>query len=329
MQRRDFITLLGGAAATWPLVARAQQSAQMRRVGALMLYEESDTEGQLRATVFRQGLEKLGWVVGQNLQIVFRWGAGDFDWVKSAARELLRQNVDVLLANGETAARALQPVAGAVPIVFIGATDPVAHGFVSSIAHPGGNMTGFTALEPSVGPKLLELLKAVAPDVKRIGVLFNPDNSGSVLVAAAIVATGTNFAVDAELVPVHETSDIDAAVKKLGREPGGGLVVPPDPAMAGHRKLIIELAARYQLPAIYGQRLYAANGGLISYGISYPELFRQAALYVDRILRGEKPAELPVQSPIRFELIINLKTAKTLSLNVPQRLLVAADEVIE
>jgi putative tryptophan/tyrosine transport system substrate-binding protein len=329
MERRSFITLFGGAVAAWPLAARAQQSTPMRRVSVLMLYEESDPEGQLRAAVLRQSLEKLGWVVGRNLQIVFRWGVGDFDWVKSAARELLRQDADVLLANSDAAARALQPVAGAVPIVFIGATDPVAQGFVSSIARPGGNMTGFTVLEPSVGPKLLELLKAIAPNVKRAGVLLNPDNAGSVLMAGAIVAAGTNFAVDATAIPIHQSSDIDAAVTILGREPGGGLIVPPDPVMAGHRKLIIELADRYQLPAIYGLRQYVANGGLISYGISIPELFRQAALYVDRILRGEKPADLPVQSPIKFELIINLKTAKTLSLSVPQGLLVAADEVIE
>jgi putative tryptophan/tyrosine transport system substrate-binding protein len=190
-------------------------------------------------------------------------------------------------------------------------------------------MTGFTVLEPSVGPKLLELLKAIAPNVKRAGVLFNPDNSGSVLMADAIVVAGSNFAVNVATMPIHETSDIDAAVVKLGREPGAGLVIPPDPAVAGHRKLIIELAARYQLPAIYGLRLYAINGGLISYGISIPELFRQAALYVDRILRGERAADLPVQLPVRFELVINLKTAKTLSLSVPQGLLVSADEVIE
>lgn len=328
MRRREFIGLIGGAAA-WPAGARSQQPAQVRRVSVLMLYQESDVEGQLRATVFQQGLEKLGWVAGRNLQIVFQWGVGDFDWVKSSARKLLTQGVDVLVANGEAAARALQPIAGTVPVVFIGAADPVAQGLVSSIARPGGNMTGFTVLEPSVGPKWLELLKAIAPNVKRAGVLFNPDNSGSVLMASAIVAAGPNFAVDAAAVPIYESSDIDAAVMKLGREPGGGLVIPPDPAMAGNRKLIIELAARYQVPAIYGLRLYAVNGGLISYGISIPELFRQAAVYVDRILRGEKPADLPVQSPVRFEMVINLKTAKALSLSVPQGLLVAADEVIE
>jgi putative ABC transport system substrate-binding protein len=328
MKRRSFIALVGGAAAAWPLAARAQQSTPMRRVSVLMLYEESDPEGQLRAAVFRQGLEKLGWVVGRNLEIVFRWGVGDFDWVQAAARELVIRKPDVLVANGDAAARALHSVAGAVPIVFI-ASDPIAQGFVSSIARPGGNMTGFTVLEHSVGPKLLELLKAIAPNVKRAGVLINPANSGSVVLAGAIVAAGSNLAVDATALPIPQSADIDAAIAKLGSEPDGGLIVPPDPTIAGHRKLIIELADRYQLPAIYGLRQYVANGGLISYGVSIPELFRQEALYVDRILRGEKPADLPVQSPIKFELIINLKTAKTLSLSVPQGLLVAADEVIE
>jgi putative ABC transport system substrate-binding protein len=328
MKRRSFIALVGRAAAAWPFAAHAQQSTAMRRVSVLMLYEESDSEGQLRAEVFRQSLEKQGWVVGRNLQIIFRWGTGDFDWVQAAARELVGQKSDVLVANGDAAARALHPIAGAVPIVFI-ASDPVAQGFVSSIARPGGNMTGFTVLEPSVGPKLLELLKSIAPNVKRTGVLINPANSGSVRLAGAIVAAGPNLAVDATAMPIQQSSDIDVAIAKLGSEPGGGLIVLPDPAMAGHRKLIIELADRHQLPAIYGLRQYVANGGLISYGISLPELFRQAALYVDRILRGEKPADLPVQSPIKFELIINLKTAKTLSLSVPQGLLVAADEVIE
>jgi ABC-type uncharacterized transport system substrate-binding protein len=328
MRRREFIAALGGAAA-WPLVARAQQSNRMRRVGILMLYDEIDPEGKLRATAFQQRLDSLGWSVGRNLQIVVYWGVGDLEWIKSAAGELLKQTPDVVLANGDPAARVLQPASNKVPIVFIGASDPVAQGFISSLAHPGGNMTGFTVLETTVGPKWVELLKEIAPQVTRIAVLFNPDNSGSVLMSRATVAGAPNFAVEAVASPIHEAADIEAIMTTLGRSSGGGLIVPPDPRMAGHRKLIIELAARYRLPAAYALRSFTRDGGLISYGIDIPDLFRQAAVYVDRILRGERAADLPVQSPTKFELIINLKTAKTLALNIPQGLLVAADEVIE
>jgi putative ABC transport system substrate-binding protein len=234
----------------------------------------------------------------------------------------------VILANGDPAARALQSASSSVPIVFL-ASDPVTQGFVNSVAHPGGNMTGFTVLEPTVGPKWIELLKAIAPQVTRVAVFFNPDNGGSVIMSHAAVAASPNFGVEAVGSPIREAADVSAVMTTLGREPGGGLVVPADPSVVGHRKLIIELAARYRLPAIYAVRSFTAEGGLISYGVNIPDLFLQAAGYVDRILRGEHAADLPVQSPTRFELIINLKTAKMLALNVPQGLLVAADDVIE
>jgi putative ABC transport system substrate-binding protein len=294
-----------------------------------MLYNENDPEGQLRATAFQQRLEGLGWAVGRNLLIAVYWGVGDLEWIKSAAGELLKQGPDVVVANGDPAARAFQLASSKVPIVFIGSSDPVAQGYIGSLAQPGGNMTGFTVLETTVGPKWVELLKDIAPQLTRVAVLFNPDNSGSVLMSRAAVAAAPNFAVEARASPIREAADVEAIMTTLGRASGGGLIVPPDPRMAGHRKLIIELAARYRLPGIYALRSFTAEGGLISYGINIPDLFRQTAVYVDRILRGERPADLPVQSPTKFELIINLKTAKLLALAVPQRLLVGADEVIE
>jgi len=313
----------------WPLTARAQQGERLRRVAILMLYNEDDPEGQLRANSFQQRLEGLGWAAGRNVRIAIYWGVGDLEWIKATAGELLKQTPDVVVANGDPAARVLLPASNKVPIVFIGASDPVAQGFISSFAHPGGNMTGFTVLETTVGPKWVELLKEIAPQITRVAVLFNPDNSGSVLVSRAAVAKAADFAVDAVASPIHDAAEIEAVITTFGHEPNGGLIVPPDPRMTGHRKLIIELAARYRLPGIYAIGSFTRDGSLISYGISVPKLFRQAAVYVDRILRGERPADLPVQSPTNFELIINLKTAKTLALPVPQGLLVAADEVIE
>jgi putative tryptophan/tyrosine transport system substrate-binding protein len=327
MRRREFIVVLGGAAGL-PFIARAQQSERMRRIGVLMLYAESDPEGKVRARVFRQELEKLGWTGGRNLQVDYHWGVGGDDWIRSAAGELLKLAPDLIVANGAPAMQAMQQATRTVFVIFIGGADPVADGFVQSLAHPGGNMTGFTVLEPSVGAKLLELLKEIAPRVVRFAVLLNPDSSSSLRIFDSATAAGKKFAVEVVAVPVRDSAEIGAAMMKSARELGSGLIVPPDPSTNTHRKLISELAARYRLPAIYALRAATVEGGLMSYGVDIPDLFRQAAAYADRIFRGEKPADLPVQQPTKFELIINLKSAEELGLTVPSTLLIAADEVI-
>ncbi|MFL6796297.1 MAG: ABC transporter substrate-binding protein [Xanthobacteraceae bacterium] len=329
MRRREFLKVLGGVAAAWPRVARAQQREQMRRIGVVMLYAENDPAGQVRANAFQNGLEKLGWVEGRNLKIDFKWGLGDAIWIQSAISQLVQLDPDLILANGPAAARAAQQLTGTVPIIFLGGSDPVADGLVRSLSHPGGNLTGFTVLEPSVGAKLLELLKEVAPDVTRVAVLLNPDSPSSTRLHDAAAAAAQRFAVTVIAAPVRQPADIEARMAKLAVEQGYGLIVPPDPSTASQRKLIIELAARHRVPAVYALRVAPVEGGLLSYGVDLPELFRQAAAYADRILRGDKPADLPVQQPTKFELVLNLKTAKALGLEMPPTLLVRADEVIE
>jgi ABC-type uncharacterized transport system substrate-binding protein len=329
MKRRDFIALLGGTAVAWPLAARAQQSDRVRLIGVLMGYQENDPAGQRRAIVFQEGLEKLGWAIGRNLQIHYKWGVGDSDWTQSAAVELVRLAPDVILANGGSAARPIQRATRSVPIILITGGDPVADGFVQSLAHPGGNITGFTVLESSVGAKLLELLKEIAPRTARVAVIINPSSPSSLRLSESASAAAQNLAVEVIVVPARQPDEIEAAITRLGRQSGNGLIVPPDPSTNTHRKLIVELAARHRLPTIYALRVATEEGGLMSYGVDLPDLFRQAATYADRILRGEKPADLPMQQPTRFELVVNLKTAKTLGLEVPPTLLALADEVIE
>jgi len=329
LERREFITLLGAAAGAWPLVVRAQQAERMRRVGVLMLYEESDPEAQVRVVAFRQSLEKLGWTIGRNLLIDFHWGVGDANWVRSVAAQILRTAPDVVVANGGAALQPMQQATRTVPIVFIGGGDPVGDGFVQSLAHPGGNTTGFTTLEPTVGAKLLELLKEMAPGVTRVAVMINADSPLAQRFIDPATSAGKKLGIAMVVTPVRGAAEVEAAMSGWKRETDFGLVVPPDPVINSHRKLIIELAARYRLPAIHALRAATADGALMSYGISVPELFRQAATYVDRLLKGEKPADLPVQQPTRFELAINLQTAKALGLTIPQTLLVAADEIIE
>jgi putative ABC transport system substrate-binding protein len=333
MRRREVIRLLGGAAAassmSRPIIARAQQSERVRRVGVLMLYVENDPEGQVRAQAFRQGLEKLGWTIGRNLQIDYLWGMGDGDWIRSAGAQLITFAPEVILANGGPAMRAMRQVTRTVPVVFIGGADPVADGFVQSLAHPGGNFTGFTTLETSVGAKLLELLKEVAPRLTRVAFLINPDNPGSLRLSEAAAAAAPAFAVEVQAFRVRDPAEIESIAMRLAAELGAGLIVPPDPTLNSQRHLIVELAARYRLPAIHALRAATAEGGLMSYGVSVTGLFQQAAVYVDRILRGEKPSDLPVQQPTKFELVINLKTARSLGLTVPLMLQAGADEVFE
>jgi putative tryptophan/tyrosine transport system substrate-binding protein len=328
MRRREFIIVLAGAAATSPFVARAQPD-RTRRIGVLMLYPENDPQGQLRAAAFQHQLEKVGWTVGGNLQIDYHWGTGDADWVRSAIMRVLRQAPDVVLANGDAAAKAAQQSTRTVPVIFIGGGDAVGDGLVQSLAHPGGNLTGFAVMEPSLGTKLLGMLKQVAPRIARVAILLNPDNASHRRILALLVAAAPKFAVEVASAEVRGPTEIEAAMTQWGREPDYGLIVPSDPSTNSQRRLIVELAARHRLPTIYALRAATADGGLMSYGVDIPDLFRQAATYADRILKGEKPADLPVQLPSKFELVINLKTAKTLGLDMPHNLLVLADEVIE
>ena len=320
------MTLLGGAAAAWLFAADAQQG--VRRIGVIMSYPENDPAGQARATAFQQRLEKHGWAIGRNVHIDYRWGLGDADWMRSTVAQLLEAVPDVVVANGDPAARAAQRATRIVPVIFIAGSDPVANGYVQSLANPGGNLTGFTVLEPSLATKLLELLKDIAPSITRVAVMFNLDNPGNEQLFKTAVAA-MNPAVEAIAAPVRDSAEIEAAMIKLGREPNPGLIVLPDPKTNSHRNLIVELAAQYRVPAIHALRTATADGGLMSYGVDIPDLFRQAASYVDHILRGEKATNLPVQQPTKFELVINLKTAKALGLDVPQTLLARADEVIE
>ena len=329
MKRRDFLAVVGGATAGWALEARAQQSSSIRRIDLLMLYPEKDPQGELRARVFLGELEKSGWKVGGNLVVNFHWGTGDAEWVRSAVAQILQQTPDVMLANGDAAVRAAQQLTRTVPVIFIASGDPVGDGLVASLAHPGGNLTGFAVMEPTLGAKLLGMLKQVAPPVSRVGVLVNPDSATHQRIFSLLVGAAPSFAVDVVKAPARERGEIETAITKWGQDSNYGLIVPSDPSTNAQRSVIIELAARYRMPAIYALRAATADGGLMSYGVDIPELFRQSATYAGRILKGEKPAELPVQLPTKFELVINLKTAKTIGLTIPQSLLVVADEVIE
>jgi putative tryptophan/tyrosine transport system substrate-binding protein len=330
MKRREFITMLaGGAAAAWPLAVRAQQPGRVRRIGVLMALNENDPQSQGRVTAFQQGLENLGWKVGRNLAIDYRWGVSGDERAPAAAAELLRLAPDLILANGVSAVRAAQQATRTVPIVFTGASEPVALGLVASLARPGGNTTGFTNLEPSVGGKWVELLKEIAPSVTRVALIFNPASPSPAQFMLPAQAAGARLGLQAGEVRVHDAAEIETVLAGLGGEPGVGLVFLPDTFTGFHRQLIVELAARYRLPAIYPFGFFAAAGGLLSYGPDVTDQFRRSVTYVDRILRGETPGDLPVQQPTKFELIINLKTAKTLGIDLPPMLLARADEVIE
>jgi putative ABC transport system substrate-binding protein len=328
MRRREVIVLLAGTILPVRLV-RAQQPARPRRIGVVMLYPEEDLQGQLRSTAFRQQLEKLGWTVGGNLQIKFKWGTGDAEWVRSATEDVLSGEPDVLLANGDPAIKAAQQATRTLPVVFIGSGDPVGDGLIQSLARPGGNLTGFAVMEPSLGAKLLGILKQVAPHVTRVAALVNPDNANHTRITRLLAAAAPDFGIEIVSAAGRETAEIETAMEQWGQGSGYGVIVPSDPATNSRRGLVIKLAARYRLPTIYALRSAVVDGGLMSYGIDIVELFRQAAIYADRILKGEKPSELPVQLPIKFELIANLKTAKAQGFDIPPSLLSLADEVIE
>ena len=336
IRRRRFIVLMGGAAVApsllfWPLAARAQQPGQVRRVGMLIGYTENDLETQARLAAFRQGLEHLGWTEGRNVRIDYRFAPAGPDQAQRFAKELVALRPDILVGNSTPATAALLHETHTIPIVFVGVSDPLGSGFVASIARPGGNATGFTNFEPSLIGKWLEMLKEVAPGIVRAAVIFNPKTApgeGSFFMGP-FEPIARSLAVEPIAARVNDAAEIESAVAAIGREPGGSLIVMPDAFTTVHRQLIILLAARHVLPAIYPYRYQAVDGGLLSYGVDTVDLLRRAAPYVDRILKGEKPADLPVQAPIKFELIVNMRTARALGLKIPESFLVRADEVIE
>ena len=327
MKRREFIALLGGATA-WALAARAQQGNRVRRIGVLMNYTADDPESMARITVFVQSLHGLGWTVGHNLQIDYRFGAGDVERYRRFASELVSLAPDVLVTSGAVAVEALQRTTRAVPIVFVTVTDPVGGGLVASLARPGGNTTGFTLSEYGVSGKWLELLKQIAPNVTRAAVLRDPVAVG-IGQFAAIQAVAPSLQVELSPIDARDAAEIERAVAAFATRPNGGLIVTATAFSTIHRDLIITLAAQHKLPAVYSYRLFVASGGLISYGPDSHDQFRLAAGYVDRILKGEKPADLPVQQPTRLITALHMKTAKALGLTVPPSLLATADEVIE
>ena len=326
MKRREFITLLGGAAA-WPLAARAQQPERMRRIGVLMNLATDDAEGQARLAAFVQDLQQLGWTDGRNVRIDVRWVAGDARLFHRYADELLALAPDAILASATPSVQALQQATGTVPIVFANVSDPVGMGLVASLARPGGNITGFTPNEFGFGAKWLELLKEIAPGVTRVAVLRDLTIGPAQL--SAIQAVAPSFRVELSAVGVRDAGEIERAVAAFARSSNGGMIVTPSTSAIVHRHLITMLAARHGLPAVYSFRYFVTAGGLISYGANATDQFRRAAGYVDRILKGAKPADLPVQAPTKYELVINLKTAKAIGLEVPPTLLARADEVIE
>jgi putative ABC transport system substrate-binding protein len=329
MRRRQFIVGLGATAA-WPVVARAQQGDRVRRIGVLAAIEEDDPEGHAQLAGFTRALQDLGWIEGRNLRMDVRWAA-EVDQIKSAARELVELQPDVFLSSTTTTTKAFQRETRAIPIVFVVVSDPIGSGFVESISHPGGNITGFTLLESGMTGKWLELLVEIAPLVKRVALMFNPDNApgGGTFYQPLFNDAARLLNVEPIVAPVRNDADIEAAMTSLAREPNGGLILPPSGFVFAHRAIIISLAARNNLPAVYAASVTARDGGLISYGVDIRDNFRRSASYVDRILRGAKPADLPVQLPVKFEMAINLKTAKALGVTVPQSILLRADEVIE
>jgi putative ABC transport system substrate-binding protein len=334
MRRRDFVTLLGStvAAVAWPLAARAQQPDRMRLIGVLMAYAENDSTAQSWLAAFRVGLAKLGWTEGSNLRIELRWSAADADTMRKLAKELVDLRPNAIFGVTTPAVGALARETTAIPIVFAGVSDPIGGGFVANLAHPGGNITGFTTgnADPALGGKWVELLKQIAPRTMRVALLYNPTTVVPVqFFMPSIQAAASSFAVQVSAAPVHGKDEIEGVVAAQARDPGGSLIVMPDVFNDVNRELIIALAARYSVPTIYYNRFFSERGGLISYGDVRSEQYRLAAGYIDRVLKGEKPADLPVQVPTKYELIINLKAAKALGLTISDKLFTAADEMIE
>jgi len=329
MRRREFIKVIAGStAATWPLLARAQQGERTRRIGVLMNLPENDLNGQARFAAFLQGMQQLGWADGRNLRIDMRWGNNDAEMRKNAA-ELVALAPEIIVASGSASVGPLMQVSGTVPIVFLNVPDPVGAGYVKSLARPGGNATGFLLFEYSIGGKWLDMLKQIAPEVNRVAVLRDSAISAGLGQYGAIQSAASSFGVEANAVDLRDASEIERDIATFATTPGGGLIVSAAPAATRHRDLIVKVAARHKLPAIYFERFFVAAGGLIPYGPDIVDQYRRAPSYVDRVLKGEKPADLPVQAPTKYELVINLKTAKALGLNAPNTLIGRADQLIE
>jgi putative tryptophan/tyrosine transport system substrate-binding protein len=329
MRRREFITLLGGAAAAWPLAARAQQAERMRRIAVLMNLAADDAEGQARLAAFRQGLQQLGWIEGRNAHLDIRWGAGDAERFRRYAAELVALVPDLILAASGSTMPPLLHATRTVPIVFVQVADPVGNGFVASLARPGGNATGFTNIDFSMSAKWLELLKQIAPGATRAAVLRDSTEPTGIGQWGALQSVAPSFTLELTPVGVSDPGEIERAIAGFANLPNGALIVTASAPTAVHRDLIIALATRHRLPAVYAYKYFITSGGLISYGPDTIDPYRRAASYIDRILKGEKPADLPVQAPTKYELVINLKTAKALGLEIPDGLLARADEVIE
>jgi putative ABC transport system substrate-binding protein len=328
MQRRAFITVLGGAAAAWPLSVRAQE--RVRRIGVLLVHAEGDAVGKVRVAAFRHGLEKLGWVEGRNLHVDYRWDSGEPEHAEKFAKELVALGPDAILAHGTPATAALRKATGSIPIVFVTVTDPVGGGYVPSLARPSGNTTGFSTFEPEIGGKWLELLKEISPGLQRVAGILDPDFPAFARLWRAVESMAPTFGLKTATIILRDHGDdIESGVAAFAQQPGGGLISLPTAINNMQRSRIFALAARHRLPAIYPFTSYAADGGLMSYGFDVVDQFRRAAGYIDRVLKGEQPADLPVQAPVKFELAINLKTAKAIGLTVPPTLLARADEVIE
>ena len=330
MRRREFITLLGGAP-VWPLAPRAQVGERMRRIGLMMGSAETDLEAQQRVKVFQHALNGLGWIEGRNVRIEYRWTAANPDRTLAYAAELVGMTPDLIVAHSTPVVKTLQQLTRAIPIIFVSVSDPIGDGIAASLPDPGGNITGFTNIEGPISSKWLELLKEIAPHVTRIGFMYNPATApgrGSYFLSP-FESAASFFQVSLIMTPVNDPVEIEGTVTALAREPNSGLVVSNDIFTVRHRELIISLASRHRVPAIFPFRFFATDGGLIAYGTDLADLFRRSATYVDRILKGENPRQLPIQAPTKFELVINLKTAKALGLDVPPRLLARADEVIE
>jgi putative ABC transport system substrate-binding protein len=329
LRRREFMAALGGAAVAWPLAARAQQGDRVRRIGVLMGRDENDPGAKAYVSAFTQALADLGWTDGRNVRMEVRWAGGDINRVRALAQELVGLQSDIILANSTPPTVALQRETRTIPIVFVNVADPVASGIVAGFNQPGGNTTGFANYEASLAGKWLELLSEIAPGLKRAAIMFNPDTAPVSTYMPPFETAARSLRVEPIIAPVHGDEEIETAITALGRDPGAGLVVMSDVFMTVHRAPIISAAARNNVPAVYAQSYHARDGGLLSYGTDQLDTFRHAASYVDRILRGAKPAELPVQLPTKFEMVLNLKTAKALGLAVPPSIMLRATEVIE
>jgi putative ABC transport system substrate-binding protein len=330
MKRREFITLLGGAMAAWPVAARAQQPAHVRRLGVLMQSDETDPRAKAQLAAFVQGLRKLGWVDGQTMHMEVRWSGGDAEGARARATELIGLAPDAIMSSSTQNLTALLRQAPTIPIVFTLVSDPVAQGFMSNLAHPGGDITGFSTFEFSIGGKWVDLIRQVVPDLTHVAFIFNPDTSPqNNFVLGSIKSAAPSLGIEVTAAPVHDPDGLARAVESASHKPHSGLVFPNDPFLQVRREQTVELAARYRLPAIGGERYFAEAGGLMSYGYDDETVFRQASVYIDRIFKGAKPGDLPVQLPTKFSLVINVKTAKALGIEVPTNLLLTADDFIE